>query len=71
MAKWKKDQASLEAQAAAKLQQASDLERDTSGCWRSRAHRQRSAQRLRQAASGHQRAATRLAGDELPDDLPF
>ncbi len=61
----------MEAQAAAKLEQASDLERDTSGSWRSRARRQRSAQRLRQAASGHQRAASRLAGLDMPDDLPF
>ena len=71
MAKWQKDQASLEAQAATKLQQASDLERDSSGSWRSRARRQRSAQRLRQVASGHQRAASRLAGLDLSEDLPF
>ncbi len=67
----RRSEPSLEAQAAAKLQQASDLERDISGSWRSRARRQRSAQRLRQAASGHQRAASRLAGLDLPEDLPF
>ncbi|MNC82245.1 hypothetical protein D3C75_1356830 [compost metagenome] len=71
MANWQKDQASLEAQAAAKLLQASELERDSSGSWRSRARRRQSAQRLRAAASGHQRAAHRLSGLDLPEDLPF
>lgn len=71
MANWQKDPASLEAKAAAKLQQASDLERDTSGSWRCRARRRRSAQRLRATASSHQRAAGRLAGLDLPEDLPF
>ncbi len=65
MANWQKDQASLEAQAAAKLQQASDLEWDTSGSWRCRARRERSAQQLRHTASDHQRAASRLAGLDL------
>jgi len=71
MAKRQNEQASLEAQAAVKLQQASALEQDKSGSWRSRARRQRSAQRLRQVASGHQRAASRMAGLDLPEDLPF
>jgi len=71
MAKWQENQVSLEAQAAAKLLQASELERDTSGSWRSRARRRQSAQRLRAAASGHQRAASRLTGLDLPEDLPF
>lgn len=71
MANWQKDPASLEAKAAAKLQQASDLERDTSGSWRCRARRRQSAQRLRATASSHQRAAGRLVGLDLPEDLPF
>ncbi|KOO86036.1 hypothetical protein VL21_06945 [Stenotrophomonas maltophilia] len=61
----------MEAKAASQLQQAVELERDSSGSWRARARRRQSAQRLRAAASGHQRAASRLAGLELPDDLPF
>lgn len=71
MANWQKDQASLEAQAAAKLLQASELERDFSGSWRSRARRRQSAERLRATASSHQRAASRVAGMDLPEDLPF
>lgn len=61
----------LEAKAAAKLQQATDLELDNSGSWRARARRRQSAQRLRAAASGLQRAAGRLVGLDLPEDLPF
>ena len=71
MANWQTDPASLEAKAAAKLQQASDLERDTSGSWRSGARRRQSAQRQRATASSHQRAAGRLVGLDLPEDLPF
>ena len=71
MANWRKDRASLEAKAAAQLQQAIDLELDVTGSWRARAHRRQSAQRLRAMASGHQRAAHRLAGLDVPDDLPF
>ncbi len=61
----------LEAEAAALLQQAADLELDNSGSWRARARRRQSAQRLRAAASSHQRAAGRLVGLDLPEDLPF
>lgn len=60
MANRQKDPASLEAKAAAKLQQASDLERDSSGSWRCRARRRQSAQRLRATASSHQRALERV-----------
>lgn len=71
MADSQKYPASLEAKAAAKLRQASDLERDTSGSWRCRARRRQSAQRLRATASSHQRAAGSLVGLDLPEDLPF
>jgi len=71
MANLRMDRASLEAKAVSQLQQAVELERDTSGTWRTRARRRQSAQRLRAAASGHQRAASRLEGLDLPEDLPF
>lgn len=71
MANFWKDRASLEAKAASQLQQAVELERDSSGSWRARARRRQSAQRLRAIVSDHQRGASRLAGLDLPEDLPF
>jgi len=66
-----RDQASLEAKAARKLEQAGELERDGSGNWRARARRHRAANRLRDAAGRHQAAAYRMAGPDMVDDLPF
>nr|WP_312392957.1 hypothetical protein [Stenotrophomonas geniculata] len=63
--------AMLESAADTKLFQASALEADRSGSWKARARRQRSAARLRASASGHQRAAYKLAGFDFPEDLPF
>lgn len=71
MANWRKDRASLEAKAAAQLQQAIDLELDVTGSWRARARRRQSAQRLRATASNHQRMASRLARLDWIEDLPF
>jgi len=66
-----RDQASLEAKAARKLEQAAKLERDGSGKWRARVQRHRAPNRLRYAVGRHQAAAYRMAGPDMVDDLPF
>lgn len=66
-----KNQVDHEARAAAQLQQATNLEQDRSGSWKSRARRRQSASRLRAAATDNQRIAHRLAVQDMPEDLPF
>jgi len=66
-----KCQASLEEQADAHLHHASRLEADKSGSWHAQSRRRAAAQRLRERASRDQRAASRLAGLDMLDDLPF
>ena len=66
-----KCQASLEERADAHLHDASRLEEDKSGNWQTQSRRRAAAQRLRERASRDQRAASRRAGLDLPEDLPF
>lgn len=71
MSNWQKYQMWLSTRAEACLHRAASLEGDTSGNWQAQSRRRAAARRLRVHASRDQRAVSRLAGLDLPDDLPF